>query len=253
MTSAFADLVTESTEPSQYVIKPMDRWGEMDVDFVLTDPPFGIDFGDSKSNYARDSGRVVDGYVEWEKSDYRSRVRDLLDVISRTTHEDGHGCIFSGWNNSHKIHQSIIDHDELSIEGKLYWEYNFAPYCTRRPAHNVYEIFWVTKSDDYYYTNECTHSHCTEGEANLSVISVKRNYIQEMPKYPTRLPPEIVRVLLEHFTREDDVVLDPLAGSGTVGIVADELDRSWLCGDSNQEAKEVFDETYSEVDAVVAD
>ena len=258
MSSAFDDVIGTSSTQDQitqqknsYRIQPMSEWSNLGADFVLTDPPFGIDFGGSKSNYRRDGGCVVDGYVEWETQQYQDRISDLLDVIEDNTHSDGHACIFSGWNNSHLIHQTISEHETWQLEGKLYWEYNFAPYCTRRPAHNVYEIFWVTRSDDYYYTNECTHSHCTEGEANLSCISVKRNYLSEMPKYPTRLPPQIVRVLLEHFTQENDYVFDPLAGSGMVGLVADDMNREWTCGDSNSEAKEVFDVTQSEVENVI--
>ena len=254
MSSVFADVLNQqTTNPvGEYVVQPMTDWRGLGADFVLTDPPFGIDFGGSKSNYRRDSGCVVDGYVEWDEQQYKNRVNELLNVIERNTHSDGHACIFSGWNNSYLIHESIVEHDLWDVEGKLYWEYNFAPYCTRRPAHNVYEIFWITRSDDYYYTNECTHSHCTEGEANLSAISVKRNYIQDMPKYPTRLPPQIVRVLLEHFTTESDLVFDPLAGSGTVGLVADDMGRQWACGDINEEAKNVFSVTRSEVDSVLS-
>jgi len=258
MSGAFGDILDDEHSTSikrtieysrgEYRLQSMCEWvGDVEVDFVCSDPPFGIDFSGKKSNYNRDSDNVVDGYVEWGNNEYETKVHTLLDVIDDVTHSDGHGCIFSGWNNSHKIHQTIEDHETLNLEGKLYWNYNFAPYCKRRPAHNVYEVFWVTKSDEYYYTNECSYDHCQEGEANLSAIDVNREYIQEMPKYPTRLPPKIVAILIEHFTSDDDIVLDPLAGSGTIGLVADEMEREWYCGDSNSEALDVFDETTTEL------
>lgn len=247
MASVFSDIKSGVTR-NQYQVKPMSNWFGVGANLLISDPPFGIEFDGKKSNYARDDGKVVDDYIEWDSETYEDRVAELLDVGNRNTVEDGQMLIFSGYDNSYKIHQCIAEHDIWNLEGKLYWCYNFAPYCKRRPAHNVYEIFWTTKSDDWYYQNECTHSHCTDGEANLSAVDVKRNYLSEMPKYPTRLPPEIIRVLLEHFTTENDVVFDPLAGSGSVGVVADSMNREYVLGDSNQNAKDVFVETRNSIE-----
>ena len=221
----------------------MGDWSGVDADLVITDPPFGIDYDGKAKNYNREGDRVVDGYVEWDEDGYGARIDDLLDVIAENTHDEGQGLIFSGWNNSAEVHKTIENHPTMTLEGKLYWSYNFAPYCSRRPAHNIYEIFWVVKGSDWYYSNECSYEHCQEGEANLSTISVKRNYLKEMPKYPTRLPLEIVKVLVEHYSEPGDVVFDPLAGAGSVGIAADSLDRRAVMGDLNEDAKEIFEET----------
>lgn len=235
----------------------MRDWHGVDADLAITDPPFGIDFSSNKSNYRRDSDHVVNGYVEWSDNEYESRVTELCDVLADNTVVDGQCLIFSGWNNSDVIHRSLEEHDAWTLEGKLYWDYNFAPYCTRRPAHNVYEIFWAVKSDDWFYDNECPYEHCTEGEANLSVISVDRNYIQEREKYPTRLPPKIVEVVVEHFSRAGDLLFDPLAGSGTVGLVGERLGMEYVLGDSNRNARRVFEKSMERLDvgenSVVAD
>lgn len=229
---------------NSYVVQDMREWGdELATDLAIVDPPFGIEFDGKQNNYNRDSDNVVDGYVEWSKEKYQRITRDMLDVCDRNLGPDGQLLVFSGWNNSYKIHEAILDHDSFTLEGKQYWSYNFAPYCTKRPAHNVYEIYWAVKSDDWYYTNECSYAHCTEGEANLSVMDINRNYLKEMPKYPTRMTPEVIKVLLEHYTEEGDTVFNPLAGSGTVGIAADELNRNFVLGDANPEAKEVYEVT----------
>lgn len=227
----------------RYELKDMTDWSGLSTDIAITDPPFGIDFDGQASNYNRDEGNVADGYVEWDKDEYRVSIQELLTTLGENTKDDGQALIFSGWNNSHVMHKEIEMSMAWNVEGKLYWNYNFAPYCKRRPAHNVYEIYWLVKGDEWYYTNGCDEDHCQEGEANLSAIDVNRDYLKEMPKYPTRLPPEIVRVLLGHFTEEGDTVFDPLAGSGSIGIVAEQENRNAVLGDLNTEAKEVFEET----------
>ena len=103
----------------------------------------------------------------------------------------------------------------------------------------------MVKGDDWYYSNECSYDHCQEGEANLSVLDIKRHYLREMPKYPTRLPPKVVRVLLDHFSEPADTVFDPLAGSGVVGIAAAQQGRDAVLGDLNANAKDVFTETLA--------
>lgn len=229
--------------PIEYRIQSMTDWNNVEADLMIVDPPFGIEFTGTETNYARDENQVVSGYVEWSETVYRAKINDLLSSASENLAETGQALFFSGWNNSHIIHQAINEH-ELNLEGKLYWTYNFAPYCRKRPAHNVYEIFWVTKTDDWYYNNECSYEHCTKGEANLSHVPVKREYHKDMPKYPTRLPEKIVKILVDHYSQPGDTVFDPCAGSGMVGIAAAMKQREAVLGDLNEDALNVFEKLY---------
>lgn len=231
----------------EYSMKNMNDWSGVNADLIITDPPFGIDFDGKATNYNRDESRVVDGYVEWEADSYQKKVDDLLESIESNLAHDGQALIFSGWDNSHKLHQACLDSD-LTLEGKLYWEYNFAPYCSRRPAHNVYEIFWVVNEGRWNYNNECSYDHCQDGEANLSAMEIPRDYHKDMPKYPTRLPEEVVAVLLEHFSEKGDTVFDPLAGSGMVGYVSAQKNRDAILGDLNENGREVFREIWNKLD-----
>lgn len=231
-----------------YQLKDMRDWQHVEADIAISDPPFGLEFDGKASNYNRDEARVVDGYVEWEAPSYDDKITTLLEILASNTASTGQAIIFSGKDNSHILHKAALNHPDWRLEGKLYWVYNFAPYCTKRPAHNVYELFWLVKADEWYYSNECSFDHCQTGESNLSVLNVKRNYLKEMPKYPTRLPVTVVGILLEHFSEPGDLVFDPLAGAGSVGIAASALSRSAVLGDLNENAKHVFETTLDELE-----
>jgi len=226
---------------NKYIIKDMNEWSGVNADLVITDPPFGINFNGKPTNYNRDVNNVVDGYVEWSILEYREKVQQLLECIKRNLKENGQALIFSGWNNSSIIHTEIEKKEGLYLRGKLYWTYNFAPACKKRPSHNVYEIYWVITGKKWTYNSRCNTSHCQTGEPNLSTLNFKRDYKVNMPKYPTRLPFKLLQCLIEHFSNKNDLIFDPLCGSGMVGIVSYFLERNFILGELNKNGKIVFE------------
>lgn len=90
-----------------------------------------------------------------------------------------------------------------------------------RPTSATEEIFLFAKSPNYYYNAEGVRE---ESGANL------RNYWilnQEGGKYghPAAFPKELARRCILLGSEEGHIILDPFGGSGTTGIVANELHR----------------------------
>ncbi|MCX8064971.1 MAG: site-specific DNA-methyltransferase [Candidatus Hydrogenedentes bacterium] len=225
----------------RYIIKDMNEWDNLNADLIITDPPFGIEFSGKNGNYNRNAENVVDGYIEWRVEEYDNKINQLLNVIHKNLNSNGQALIFSGWNNSHIIHRNIKEFRDLILRGKLYWVYNFAPVCRKKPSHNVYEIYWVTKGESWTYNKRCSTHHCENGEPNLCTLIFKRDYKINMPKYPTRLPFDLLRCLLEHFSNENGLIFDPLAGSGMLGIVGYVTNRNFILGDLNENGKLVYE------------
>ena len=225
----------------KYIIKDMNDWVDINSDLIITDPPFGIEFSGKPTNYHRNVKNVVDGYVEWSVSEYGQKIQQLLECIKKNLKENGQALIFSGWNNSNIVQDRIMRFRGLTLRGKLYWTYNFAPTCRVKPSHNVYEIYWVTKGDRWTYHNRCSTHHCQSGEPNLTTLKFIRDYKVNMPKYPTRLPFKLLQCLLEHFSNKNDLIFDPLCGSGMAGVVSYMLGRDFIMGDLNKNGKIVFE------------
>lgn len=228
----------------KYEIKDMNDWTGVNANLIITDPPFGIEFSGKNGNYHRNVKNVVDGYVEWKVHEYGTKIQQLLECIEKNLKETGQALVFSGWNNSNIIHDRIMKFSSLKLRGKMYWAYNFAPSCMMRPAHNVYEIFWLTKGSKWTYNNRCTTEHCVKREPNLTTFIFKRDYKVNMPKYPTRLPFKLLQSLLEHFSNKNDLIFDPLCGSGMIGIVAHMLKNNFVIGDLNKNGKIVFEHLF---------
>ncbi len=73
---------------------------------------------------------------------------------------------------------------------------------------------------------------------------------REKTGYPTQKPLGIVRRIVAASSRPGDLVLDPFAGSGTLGAACLELGRRFILIDDNPEAIEVMRERFAEVDAI---
>jgi DNA modification methylase len=91
-----------------------------------------------------------------------------------------------------------------------------------RPTNATEEVFLFSKSPNYYYNSQAVRE---DSGANL------RNYWLLGPDpnscgHPAAFPRELARRCILLGSRPEDTILDPFGGSGTSGVVANELDRN---------------------------
>lgn len=65
----------------------------------------------------------------------------------------------------------------------------------------------------------------------LDISAGKNSYVYDAHTYHTKVPPEGIGTLIEHYTRPGDTVLDPFCGSGMTGIAAAERGRRAILSD----------------------
>ncbi|MBF2013703.1 MAG: site-specific DNA-methyltransferase [Rivularia sp. T60_A2020_040] len=53
--------------------------------------------------------------------------------------------------------------------------------------------------------------------------------------YPARFPRGFPEFLIKFLTDENDIVLDPFAGSNTTGFVGESLQRRWISFEINED------------------
>jgi hypothetical protein len=64
-----------------------------------------------------------------------------------------------------------------------------------------------------------------------SISAGKNTYVYDAHTYHTKVPPEGIETLIEYYTHEGDVVLDPFCGSGMTGVAATRVGRKALLSD----------------------
>lgn len=65
---------------------------------------------------------------------------------------------------------------------------------------------------------------------------------EEKLNYATQKPVKLLERIVKIFSNENDLVLDPFAGSGTTGRACKNLNRNFILIDMNEKGKKIFEE-----------
>ncbi len=116
-----------------------------------------------------------------------------------------------------------LQEDGWILRSKITWaKKNPMPESVKnRPTTATEELFLFAKSATYYYNSNTVRE---ESGANLKNYWILN---QEAGKYghPAAFPRELARRCILLGSQEGDTILDPFGGSGTTGVVANELHR----------------------------
>lgn len=94
----------------------------------------------------------------------------------------------------------------------------------RRPSeHNISETSFLQDNSGAIPSNVLSHS-------NTSATDSYRRYCVDIGAevHPARMPVGVAEFFIQFLTEEDDLVLDPFAGSNTTGYAAERNDRNWI-------------------------
>lgn len=212
------------------------RLPDASVDLVITDPPFGIEFGARRANYNRRGERVLEGYSEVKGSDYLEFTRAWLAQVRRVLKPTGSLYIFSGWNYLKDL-LIALEEQELTLVNHLVWKYQFGVVTTRKFVTSHYHILFASIDEKqrrfYPYARfEKEERHTEGGSAHYrdkeDVWNIPREYWNGDVKTPTKLPAEIIRKILAYSSHPGDLILDPFLGSGQVAVVSRLEDRHYV-------------------------
>jgi len=113
----------------------------------------------------------------------------------------------------------------------IWYKPNAHPESVRdRPTKAHETVFLLSKNQDYYYDHEIVKG---PRERRLRTVweiptePVKRTN-GRADDHPAMMPLSLARCCVAITTRDDSIVLDPYAGSGTSLLAASELSRRWV-------------------------
>ena len=129
------------------------------------------------------------------------------------THQDRIFNPQSGW----RIKKEVLE--QLATENRLHFP--------KTKKANLYKKI---------YLHENPGKLCTDLWDDIHSISQGK----ELRKYPTAKPVKLLERIIEISSDPEDIVLDPMCGSGTTGIACKNLNRKCILNDLNKDVIEII-------------
>jgi DNA modification methylase len=179
-------------------LEVMKGFADKSFDLVLTDPPYGIGYegGFPNSDIFEAIKNDKVGDIDYEK---------LIAEMSRVAHR----VIIFGANNFYQA---------LPHKGTwLCWDKRCNSEADKLFGAR-FELAWI---DDTNYGSGGNYIYRIQhaGAKNADGEGLKR-------VHPTQKPVELMRQILNDFSKESDTILDPFLGSGTTLVAAKQLNRN---------------------------
>lgn len=218
------------------------------VDLIYVDPPFntGRDFGEYN-----DSWSTMDDYLNWLKP----RLESCWKAI-----DTGNIIIHLDWRAVHYV-KCIMDAIATpdNFRNEIIWSYSSGGASKRQLSRKHDNLLWYSKGPDYTFNIqrepyatpnvETRQGFNPDGRMltdvwNIPFISTTSH---ERSGYPTQKPLKLLERIVTIFSNPKDLVVDAFCGSGTTGVAAKKLDRSYLLLDINQSAVDIAKDRISKV------
>lgn len=217
------------------------------VDLLFLDPPYNLTKDFNTHSFKQKS---VEGYMEWMESWFPKMIRTLKPGASV--------YICGDWRSSTAI-QLVCDR-YLIVRNRITFEREKGRGAKKNWKNNSEDIWFYTASDDYYFDADVVKlkrgviapyredgkpkDWNKEADGNFRFTAPSNIWTDltipfwSMPEntpHPTQKPEKLLAKLILASSREEDIVFDPFAGSGTAGVVAKKLGRNFLMVEIDKE------------------
>ncbi|MGH3140399.1 MAG: DNA-methyltransferase [Gaiellales bacterium] len=199
-----------------------------------------------------------------ERSSYRDSFDDYLGFLEPRLREihrllDAEGTLYLHLDQREAHYVKLLLDEIFGREcflNELVWAYDYGAKPKRRwPAKHDTILVYVRDPGAYLFDSAAVEREPYMAPGLVTAEKAARGKLptdvwwhtivsptgREKTGYPTQKPVGIVRRMLQASTRPGDRVLDPFAGSGTLGAAAAELGRRYVLIDESDEAVAVME------------
>ena len=173
------------------------------VDLIITDPPYGnnVKYGWNNKRIKNDENPLINC----------SALVEMYRILKRNSSL----YLFTNWKHYPFLTEFIIRYTDFKIRHLVIWKkHNFGLGWAFR---HQYELILVLEKGKpkYNLTNYSDVQTCTHINHN------KENH-------PHEKPVDLIMKMIEHSSKEGDLILDPFCGSGAVCVACSQLKREWV-------------------------
>jgi len=213
------------------------------VDMVFVDPPYFLQLPNNKKLKRWTVNTVVEGVDdEWDKfssfEEYDEFIRKLLTEVKRIMKPQATIWVIATYHSIFRIGKIMQDLDYWILNDVIWVKTNPMPNWLGVRFTNATEtLIWAVKdkkAKKYTFNKEYAKKvGIGNVGANFWVLPIcwGKERIKDgngNKLHSTQKPIELLKRIILSSTREGDLILDPVAGTGTTGYVAQALKRNFI-------------------------
>ena len=220
----------------------MADWPDGCVDHCMVDPPFNMSkkkgLGWAYSSHVT----MSETWDQFSREKYLEFSRTWIKQVSRLVRNNGNIFIFGTYHNIYDI-GFVLEEMGLRVVNSIVWfKPNAQPNITCRMLTESTEyIIWACnapeKSAKNWVFNYEVAKRLNGGKQmrNMWAIPYASKKEKTFGKHPTQKPVALLARMLLVASRPGEIILDCFAGTGTTGVVAQNLGRKWVMIENRQE------------------
>lgn len=217
------------------------------IDLVFADPPYNLQLENSLS---RPNQSLVHGVDEaWDQfssfAEYDAFTRAWLSGVSRVMKPEATLFVIGSYHNIFRVGTILQDLGFWILNDIIWLKTNPMPNFRGRRFTNAHEtIIWASKSQKakkYTFNYESLkggNEDCQMRSDWLLPICTGSERLKDAngnKAHPTQKPESLLGKIILAASKPDDIVLDPFFGTGTTGVVAKKLRRSFIGIEQNKD------------------
>lgn len=193
---------------------------KLEVDHIITDPPYNISQKNNFSTMKSAERKGVD-FGEWDKNfDLYSWIDEYVGLIK----PGGSIIIFCSYRYISYVVETL-ERSGVIVKDVLKWiKSNPMPRnINRRYVQDTEFAVWAVKKGEKWIFNKPENSGYLRAEFHTATVSGK-----ERTSHPTQKSLQLMENIINIHTNPNDVILDPFMGSGTTGVAALKNKRKFI-------------------------
>jgi len=212
-------------------IEVIQTFPDFSIDCLVVDPPYSS--GARRDVEKSTRGKMLRGEKhKWFSHDNMSTlgfswfIRHLLIILKPKLKPNAHCYMFIDWRQYPTL-AGLIESTGYRLNDLIIWDKTH--YGLGYHYRNQHELI------SFFSNGKPREAECH----NIGNIIQIKNLSSKERVHPTQKPFELIKKLIELSTKKGDLILDPMCGSGTTCIAANQLNRKYIGIDINPEYVEL--------------
>ncbi len=198
-------------------IEEMKKLQDNSIDAIITDPPYGV------LNKGKNMRNGKEDKFDWDNiTDLEKFTNDWFKEAYKKLKDNSFMFVF--WSQKY-LNLGIKIFNPRRV---IFWRYNN---LINNPSGDFaydYEPIFVIKKGNPKLSKG-------KNSCDLEFTKPQSNFKKNKLIHPTQKPLELLKHLVDISTKENDLVLDCFAGSGTTGVACKELNRKYILIEKDKE------------------